>query len=85
MYAAWLSSLHHFFEQIAIADSRGFTDHSGLVVEPEEAERVFGKEVAGNLKTNHHGNVVLYPQPTDDPNDPQNVSGRRIYVLYRMY
>ena len=61
-------------QQIAIADSRGFTDHSGLVIEPEEAERVFGKDVAVNLKTNHHGNVVLYPQPTDNPDDPQNVS-----------
>lgn len=43
-------------------------------MEPEEAARVFGKDVAANLKLNHHGNVVLYPQPTDDPNDPQNVS-----------
>lgn len=67
--------------QIAIADSRGFTDHSGLVVEPQEAERVFGKEVASNLKLNQHGNVVLYPQPFDDPNDPQNVRGYHLYKI----
>lgn len=68
-------------QQIAIADSNGFTDHSGLIVECEEAERVFGKEVASNLKTNKHGNVILYPQPFDDPNDPQNVNSRLIQKL----
>lgn len=70
-----------FFQQIAIADSRGFTDHSGLIIEPDEAERVFGKDVAANLKTNHHGNVVLYPQPTDNPDDPQNVNVHHVWQV----
>lgn len=57
-----------------MAEARGHPVSSGLVVEIEEAKRVFGEDVASKLKTNKHGNIVLYPQPTDNADDPQNVS-----------
>jgi hypothetical protein len=73
-----------YYIQNLIADSHGYKDHSGLVVEPAEAAKVFGEDVASKLKTNKHGNLILYPQPTDDPNDPQNVSaatfGTALYI-----
>lgn len=33
----------------------------------------FGEEVASKLKLSSDGTKVLWPQPTDDPEDPQNV------------
>lgn len=44
-----------------------------LVVDPEEAKIEFGSKVASRLKLNHDGTKVLWPQPSDSPNDPQNV------------
>ncbi|KII84674.1 hypothetical protein PLICRDRAFT_357399 [Plicaturopsis crispa FD-325 SS-3] len=48
-----------------------------LVVDPEEAKIEFGSEVASRLKLTKDGTKVLWPQPTDDPEDPQNWSSRR--------
>lgn len=38
-----------------------------------EAKAEFGATVAGKLKLSPDGTKVLWPQPTDDPEDPQNV------------
>ncbi|KIM76220.1 hypothetical protein PILCRDRAFT_826583 [Piloderma croceum F 1598] len=52
--------------------------HAGrLVVDPEEAKIEFGDTVASKLKLTSDGTKVLWPQPTDDPEDPQNWSDRR--------
>ncbi|GBE86871.1 hypothetical protein SCP_1001130 [Sparassis crispa] len=48
-----------------------------LVVDPEEARVEFGEEVAKRLKLSSDGTRVLWPQPTDDPEDPQNWSDVR--------
>lgn len=42
-----------------------------------EAHAEFGDEVASRLKLSPDGKTVLWPQPTDDPEDPQNV--RRLF------
>ena len=39
-----------------------------------EARIEFGEAVAKKLKLSADGTKVLWPQPTDDPEDPQNVS-----------
>ena len=38
-----------------------------------EAREEFGNEVASKLKLTKDGLLVLWPQPSDDPADPQNV------------
>ena len=38
-----------------------------------EARIEFGDEVASRLKLSPDGKTVLWPQPSDDPEDPQNV------------
>ena len=38
-----------------------------------EAREEFGDEVASKLKLTKDGRFVLWPQPSDDPEDPQNV------------
>ncbi|KAF8999157.1 MFS general substrate transporter [Cyathus striatus] len=43
-----------------------------LVLDPEEARKEFGESVASKLKLTKDGSKVLWPQPTDDPEDPQN-------------
>jgi len=49
--------------------------HAGsLVLDPVEARVEFGDEVASRLKLSPDGKTVLWPQPTDDPEDPQNWS-----------
>ena len=47
--------------------------HSHLCSPCREAEIEFGEDVAKKLKLSEDGKVVLWPQPTDDPEDPQNV------------
>jgi len=52
--------------------------HAGrLVVDPGEAKIEFGEAVASKLKLTSDGTKVLWPQPTDNPEDPQNWSDRR--------
>ncbi|KIY43094.1 MFS general substrate transporter [Fistulina hepatica ATCC 64428] len=48
-----------------------------LVVDPEEFRIEYGDEVASKLKLSDDGKLVLWPQPTDSPRDPQNWSSRR--------
>jgi hypothetical protein len=38
-----------------------------------EAHSEFGDEVASRLKLSPDGKIVLWPQPSDEPEDPQNV------------
>jgi hypothetical protein len=38
-----------------------------------EARIEFGDTVASHLKLSPDGKIVLWPQPSDDPEDPQNV------------
>ena len=38
-----------------------------------EAREEFGDEVTAKLKLTKDGRFVLWPQPSDDPEDPQNV------------
>jgi hypothetical protein len=53
-------------------------EHAGrLVIDPGKAKIEFGEVVASRLKLTRDGTKVLWPQPTDDPNDPQNWSDRR--------
>ncbi|KAJ7464809.1 MFS general substrate transporter [Mycena galericulata] len=53
-----------------------------LVIDPEEARIEFGEAVASRLKLSSDGTVVLWPQPTDSPLDPQNWSdGRKTLQL----
>ncbi|KAI0646131.1 MFS general substrate transporter [Trametes meyenii] len=48
-----------------------------LIMDPEEAKVEFGEEIASKLKLSKDGTKVLWPQPTDDPEDPQNWSDSR--------
>ncbi|KAG2059916.1 MFS general substrate transporter [Suillus hirtellus] len=43
-----------------------------LVVDPEQAKVEFGEVMASRLKLSSDGLKVLWPQPANDPNDPQN-------------
>ena len=46
----------------------------GRFVCVREAKIEFGEAVAKKLKLSKDGTKVLWPQPTDDPEDPQNVN-----------
>ncbi|KAF9563346.1 MFS general substrate transporter [Agrocybe pediades] len=48
-----------------------------LVLDPAEARKEFGEEIASKLKLSPDGKYVLWPQPTNDPADPQNWSENR--------
>ncbi|GAA6020608.1 hypothetical protein JCM8202_006321 [Rhodotorula sphaerocarpa] len=62
----------------AIQEAHGFKPEAGrLVVDPEEARVEYGEEIAAMLKRNKRGDKILWPQPSDDPNDPQNWSTRK--------
>ncbi|KAF7358629.1 MFS general substrate transporter [Mycena sanguinolenta] len=52
-----------------------------LVIDPAEAKVEFGESVAARLKLSRDGTKVLWPQPTDSPDDPQNWSDRRKFLL----
>ncbi|KAG8215245.1 MFS general substrate transporter [Butyriboletus roseoflavus] len=55
-----------------------YEDAAGrLVVDPRQAKVEFGAALASRLKLSKDGSIVLWPQPSDDPNDPQNWSDRR--------
>ncbi|GJE98654.1 MFS general substrate transporter [Phanerochaete sordida] len=45
-----------------------------LVIDPAKARVEFGEHVARRLKISLDGTKVLWPQPFDDPRDPQNWS-----------
>ena len=44
-----------------------------LTIPTREARIEFGERVASRLKLSSDGKKVLWPQPRDDPEDPQNV------------
>lgn len=44
-----------------------------LIAWCREAKVEFGEAVASRLKLSRDGTKVLWPQPSDDPEDPQNV------------
>lgn len=47
-----------------------------------EAKIELGEAVAARLKLTEDGSIVLWPQPTDSPDDPQNWSnGRKSLML----
>ncbi|KAI0691854.1 MFS general substrate transporter [Cytidiella melzeri] len=50
------------------------TNAGRLVIDLAEARIEFGDEVADKLKLSADGTTVLWPQPRDDPEDPQNWS-----------
>ncbi|KAJ7735909.1 major facilitator superfamily domain-containing protein [Mycena metata] len=52
-----------------------------LVIDPEEAKIEFGEAFSSRLKLSSDGTKVLWPQPTDSPDDPQNWSDRRKSLL----
>ncbi|KAL0958250.1 hypothetical protein HGRIS_000403 [Hohenbuehelia grisea] len=53
-------------------------EHAGrLIIDPKEARLELGDAVASRLKLSSDGTKVLWPQPTDDPEDPQNWTDRR--------
>ncbi|KAF7798264.1 hypothetical protein EIP86_009481 [Pleurotus ostreatoroseus] len=67
---------HHVgeeFDPIAYYESNA----GRLVMDPREAQVEFGEEVAQRLKLSQDGTKVLWPQPLDDPEDPQNVIAPR--------
>ncbi|ORY88677.1 major facilitator superfamily domain-containing protein [Leucosporidium creatinivorum] len=62
----------------AVAQAQGFKPEDGrLVVDPAEARIEYGEEIASKLKLNKSGTKVLWPQPSDSPDDPQNWSPRK--------
>ncbi|KAG2339662.1 MFS general substrate transporter [Suillus weaverae] len=48
-----------------------------LVIDPQQAKVQFGEALASTLKLSPDGSTILWPQPADDPNDPQNWNDRR--------
>ncbi|KAH9950836.1 MFS general substrate transporter [Amylocystis lapponica] len=60
-------------------DLNSYHEHNAgrLVLDPDEAVIEFGEEVAKRLKLSADGSKVLWPQPTDDPEDPQTWSDAR--------
>ncbi|KAJ7457480.1 major facilitator superfamily domain-containing protein [Mycena latifolia] len=48
-----------------------------LIVDPKEAQIEFGKDVVAILKLSEDGKSILWPQPTSNPEDPQNWSDQR--------
>ncbi|KAI0718358.1 MFS general substrate transporter [Cerioporus squamosus] len=56
-----------------------YQDHNAgrLVLDPKAAPAEFGEEVARHLKLSSDGSKILWPQPTDELEDPQNWSNRR--------
>ncbi|KAF9254967.1 MFS general substrate transporter, partial [Marasmius fiardii PR-910] len=48
-----------------------------IILDPEEARIEFGEEFTSRLKLTKDGKTILWPQPRDDPADPQNWSDRK--------
>jgi hypothetical protein len=59
----------------AEAEKHGFREHRAgrLVLDPSEARAEFGDAIADRLKLSKDGRFVLWPQPTNRLEDPQNV------------
>ncbi|KAL0568437.1 hypothetical protein V5O48_013549, partial [Marasmius crinis-equi] len=52
-------------------------DAGRLILDPEEARLEFGEAFSSRLKLTKDGKTILWPQPRDDPADPQNWSSRK--------
>ncbi|THU91413.1 MFS general substrate transporter [Dendrothele bispora CBS 962.96] len=65
--------------QYANVDSMTFHERfkGRVILDPGEAAIEFGERFAARLKTTDDGKTILWPQPTEDPLDPQNWSGRK--------
>ncbi|KIK57101.1 hypothetical protein GYMLUDRAFT_773892 [Collybiopsis luxurians FD-317 M1] len=48
-----------------------------LILDPAQARIEFGENFASRLKLTQDGSTILWPQPADDPTDPQNWSARK--------
>ncbi|KAG5726997.1 hypothetical protein E4T56_gene4159, partial [Termitomyces sp. T112] len=48
-----------------------------LVIDPQEVKFELGESISSQLKLTKDGTKVLWPQPTDSPDDPQNWSDWR--------
>ncbi|KAL0060334.1 hypothetical protein AAF712_012900 [Marasmius tenuissimus] len=48
-----------------------------VIFDPEEARIELGEEFTSRLKLTKDGKTILWPQPRDDPSDPQNWSSRK--------
>ncbi|EGG10739.1 uncharacterized protein MELLADRAFT_103158 [Melampsora larici-populina 98AG31] len=48
-----------------------------VIVDPNEADIEFGEALASRLKTDETGKMILWPQPDDSPDDPQNWSSKK--------
>ncbi|KAE9397963.1 MFS general substrate transporter [Gymnopus androsaceus JB14] len=48
-----------------------------LILDPAQARVEFGEVFTSRLKLTEDGSTILWPQPTDDPLDPQNWSSRK--------
>ncbi|KAL0958247.1 hypothetical protein HGRIS_000401 [Hohenbuehelia grisea] len=67
------SNSHSDFDLLSYHEQRA----GRLIIDPEEAKIELGAEVTSRLKLSSDGTKVLWPQPTDDPEDPQNWTNRR--------
>ncbi|KAF5386337.1 hypothetical protein D9757_006704 [Collybiopsis confluens] len=48
-----------------------------LILDPAQARVEFGEVFASRLKLTKDGSTILWPQPADDPADPQTWSSRK--------
>ncbi|KAI3616836.1 mfs transporter [Moniliophthora roreri] len=66
-------------EELAEVDLATFHEREAgrLILDPEEARIEFGERFTSRLKLTKDGKTILWPQPTDDPADPQNWSSRK--------
>ncbi|KAJ7931194.1 MFS general substrate transporter [Mycena leptocephala] len=74
---------HSLTEDSSEIDLYSFHEQAAgrLVIDPAEAKIEFGEAFASRLKLSRDGTKVLWPQPTDSPDDPQNWSDRRKSLL----
>ncbi|KAK7031281.1 hypothetical protein VNI00_013532 [Paramarasmius palmivorus] len=61
-------------DELAEVDLATFHEREAgrLILDPAEARIEFGERFASRLKLTEDGKTILWPQPTDDPADPQN-------------
>jgi MFS family permease len=75
---------HRQFEESYEGFTGGPVHRDGrYVLDPEEARLEYGEDVASRLKLSKGGKYVLWPQPTDSHEDPQNWSdGKKALMLF---
>ncbi|KAF9072425.1 MFS general substrate transporter [Rhodocollybia butyracea] len=67
------------YEELTASDLATFHEREAgrLILDPLQAKIVFGEAFTSRLKLTVDGSTILWPQPTDDPLDPQNWSSRK--------